>query len=171
MLDRPIQLLVRDVEGRIKTVSARGRTSIAVVQQRLSAKTSIPASQLRLSFAGRELHPRSRLSDVKIRGGSTLHLSLRLLGGGLPASFRKWLETNFKSAFTEVSGRIGTIRCLARSSKSAGASISTCSALIRQCSSLCAESQNSWLTAQDENLVFRHKHQRAAVRPRRRRRR
>ena len=129
---RQMQLLVRGVNGKITTVTARGRCEILNFQHRLAAKVGIPVAKQRLTYAGQELHPRSRLADHGLRGGSTIHLSLRLVAGGLPSSFRPWLETNFRSAFTEVSDRIGALKALAHKSNAGGALIARARSLIRQ---------------------------------------
>ena len=93
-----------------------------MLQRRLAAKTGVAVAAQRLDFGGRQLHPRGRLADYGVRAGSTIHLTVRLVGGGLPASFRPWLENNFRSSFTEVTDRIGALKCIGATTKSASAS-------------------------------------------------
>lgn len=99
--------------------SCRGRSNVGHLSQLIAARLGIDVGRQALTFSGRPLHPRGRLADYSIRSGSSVSLSIRVLGGGLPASFRRWLEPSFKDCFREVSDRVGALAHLARQTRSA----------------------------------------------------
>ena len=66
-----------DVEG----VEVEPSTTVAELKQRIEDIDGIPTSQLRLVFAGKQLHDSSTLEMASLRHGDTVHILLNLLGG------------------------------------------------------------------------------------------
>ena len=56
--------------------------TVTNIKERLQEKECIPIDQQRLIFAGKHLKNDHKLSDYNVETESTLHLILRLRGGG-----------------------------------------------------------------------------------------
>ena len=63
--------------------------TIEYVKTKIKEKVGIPEDQMRLFNAGRQLEDGRTLSDYGIKRGSTLHIILRLRGGGLKSELRR----------------------------------------------------------------------------------
>merc|ERR1712195_269498 len=74
--------LRQSLDGRTFTVDAMGAQSVAEVKSLVQQAKGVPASMSRLSFAGAELEDSRSLASYDVEAASTLHLNLRLLGGG-----------------------------------------------------------------------------------------
>jgi len=96
-----MQLFVKTLTGKTVSIEVEEGESIEDVKAKIAEKEGIPPEQQRLIFGGQQLQDSKTLDDYDVGDDATLHLVLRLRGGGASTPVNWILDrvTGVKSTF------------------------------------------------------------------------
>ncbi|KAG5669334.1 hypothetical protein PVAND_017222 [Polypedilum vanderplanki] len=81
LVERPFQIFIRRVDGRILTLDVTSSNTIEYLKERFNYTDQVPIHQQRLLYQSQELENSRTLQFYKIRKNATLEMVYRLRGG------------------------------------------------------------------------------------------
>jgi len=77
-----LQIFVKTLSGKTITIEIEESDTIENLKKKIQEKEGLPAEEQRLVFAGKQLEDTRTLADYYIKNGNSIHLVIRLRGGG-----------------------------------------------------------------------------------------
>ena len=104
LIARPFTIFVKTLTGRTVTIAVSLNDTVESVKHKIVEKVDLPVEEQRLIFAGKQLEDSLTLRDAGIQRDSTIHLALRIRGGGLSAMYLPpdFLDPPYDYDFTHV---------------------------------------------------------------------
>lgn len=76
------QVFIKSLNGKTRTVDVQQTTTVAELKVQIQEKEGIAPNEQRLIYAGKNLDDTRTMADYNLSADSTLHLVLRVRGGG-----------------------------------------------------------------------------------------
>jgi ubiquitin C len=83
------QIFIKTLQGKNITIEVNDGDTIDSVKKKITDIEGIPVEQMRLVFNGKQLEDANTIQDYGIESDSTVHLVLRLRGGGLESGTKQ----------------------------------------------------------------------------------
>lgn len=96
-----MQLFVKTLTGKTVSIEVEEGESIEDVKAKIAEKEGIPPEQQRLIFGGQQLQDAKTLDDYDVGDDATLHLVLRLRGGGLQEVTEDFVKQNLFNTLSD----------------------------------------------------------------------
>jgi ubiquitin C len=77
-----MQIYVKSLTGKVTALQVESTDTVGIIKQKIHDKERIPLDQQRLIIGGKQLEDRYTLTDYNIVNDSSIHMVLRLRGGG-----------------------------------------------------------------------------------------